>query len=43
MVGGLLSGEIGLAAFWAVLVCLRKGGGGGSLKPLLITFLVPLA
>ena len=42
MVGGLLSGEMGVAAFRAVLVCL-PGGGGGSLEPLLVTCLVPLA
>ena len=33
--GGLFLGVRGLAAFWAVLVCL-PGGGGGSLEPLLV-------
>ena len=43
--GGLtLVGVRGFNAFWAVLVFLpREGGIGGSLEPLLIACLVPLA
>ena len=36
MVGGVLVGVRGFAAFWAVLVCLPRGGSGGSLEPLLV-------
>ena len=43
VVGGLLSGVKGFAAFWAVLVCLPGCGGGSSLELLLVTCLLPLA